>query len=242
MTVALPESFRLVALGSVGSTNAEALRLAADGAPSGTVVWAREQREGRGRRGRRWDSLPGNLYCTVLLRPGVGPAVAAQLSFVAAVALAEALSALAPGAIVALKWPNDILLGSRKMAGILIEAGKGGPVVIGSGVNISSGPPGATFLHEAASRATVESVFSGYAAALEGWLARWRADGFAPVRAAWLERASGLGRPIEVRLAAETLRGTFAELDETGALVLAGAAGTRHIAAGDVFLLPPPSA
>ena len=230
MTVALPRSFRLVALDKVGSTNAEALRLAAGGAPSGTVVWAREQREGRGRRGRRWESPPGNLYCTVLLRPDVAPAASGQLSLVAAVALAEALAALAPGAAVQLKWPNDVLLRGSKIAGILIEAG---------GVNVAGAPPGAAFLQEVAAGVTPESVLAAYAATLGEWLARWRADGFAPVRAAWIGRASGLGRPIEVRLAAETLHGTFAELDESGALVLAGAGGTRHISAGDVFLLSP---
>ena len=239
MTVALPRSFRLVALDKVGSTNAEALRLAAGGAPSGTVVWAREQREGRGRRGRRWESPPGNLYCTVLLRPDVAPAASGQLSLVAAVALAEALAALAPGAAVHLKWPNDVLLRGSKIAGILIEAGEDGAVAVGTGVNVAGAPPGAAFLQEVAAGVTPESVLAAYAATLEEWLARWRADGFAPVRAAWIGRASGLGRPIEVRLAAETLHGTFAELDESGALVLAGAGGTRHISAGDVFLLSP---
>lgn len=119
----LPANFPLIALGDVGSTNDEARRLAAEGAPDGTVVWARSQNAGRGRYGRSWSSPPGNLYVSLLLRPACPPATALQLGFVAAVALGEALDRRVAAAALTFKWPNDVLLDGRKIAGILLEFG-----------------------------------------------------------------------------------------------------------------------
>ena len=235
MTLALPKFFRLIEHARLGSTNEEALRLAAAGAPAGTLVWAREQTAGRGRRGRAWDSPPGNLYCSVVLRPGRGKE-AAQLSFAASVALAEAL-ADAGGLTVRVKWPNDLMAGGSKIAGILLEtAAAGNAVVVGTGVNVRSCPDGATCLANNGSATSVEDVLEAYAPALERWTATWETDGFGPVRTAWLARAAGVGAPIEVRLAAETLSGTFEALDDDGALVLSGGGSRRRITAGDVFL------
>ncbi|MDE0333734.1 MAG: biotin--[acetyl-CoA-carboxylase] ligase, partial [Defluviicoccus sp.] len=125
----LPDGYRLVSLQRTDSTNAEALRRAADGAPHGTVVLAAEQTAGRGRRGRRWLPAPGNLYMTVLVRPPEGSATA-QLSFLAAVALGEAMDRETDFRF---KWPNDLLVGGRKIAGILIEA-DGEAAAVGIGV------------------------------------------------------------------------------------------------------------
>ncbi len=117
----LPPAYQLVALERVASTNDEALRLAAEGAEDGTLVWAREQTGGRGRQGRVWSSPPGNLYFSLVLRPDCAPAEAAQLGFVAGVALGEAIGSVAPPLIdVNYKWPNDLLLNGRKAAGILL--------------------------------------------------------------------------------------------------------------------------
>jgi BirA family biotin operon repressor/biotin-[acetyl-CoA-carboxylase] ligase len=235
VTLALPNFFRLIEHSRLDSTNEEALRLAAAGAPAGTLVWAREQTAGRGRRGRTWDSPLGNLYCSVVLRPGPSKETA-QLSFAAAVALAEAL-ADAGGLMARVKWPNDLMIGGRKIAGILLEKAAGGnAVVAGTGVNVSSCPEGATCLANIGSSAGVTDVLAAYAPALERWIAIWETEGFAPVRASWLARAAGVGSPIEVRLAAETLSGTFEALDDDGALVLSGGGLRRRITAGDVFL------
>jgi len=118
--------FRLHALDTVDSTNDEARRLAAGGAPHGTVVWARRQTVGRGRRGRPWVSEPGNLHCSILLRPACPATIAAQVGFVAANAVALAVAGLLPdGPPVTCKWPNDILVGGRKVAGILLESDVG---------------------------------------------------------------------------------------------------------------------
>src|SRR5206468_1374206 len=132
----------------IGSTNDEATALARAGAGSGTLVWAAEQNTGRGRRGRSWRSPPGNLYLSLVQRPECSPASAAQLGFVAALGLGDAITEL--GLRPSYKWPNDVLVNRRKLAGILLEsemtAGGGLDfVVIGVGVNIAVAPEGVEF-------------------------------------------------------------------------------------------------
>lgn len=236
----MPAGFTLVSLDSVESTNEEALRLARSGAPAGSVVWARRQTAGRGRRGRAWDSPAGNLYCSVVLRPR--SANAAQVSFVAAIAVADALAALGCRVAPTLKWPNDVLMGGRKIGGILLESSpmrrdEVAVTVVGTGVNVATHPDdGSTALRNEGVDVEVETVLSGYLRHLALWLERWQGEGFAPVRTAWLDRATGVGTAIEVRLHTETLPGVFTGLDEDGVLLLETASGLRRISAGDVFL------
>ena len=242
----VPAGFHLVALGDVGSTNDEARRLAGEGAPDGTVLWARSQSAGRGRYGRPWSSPPGNLYVSLLLRPATAPAAAVQLGFVAAVALAEALDRhVAPDAL-ALKWPNDVLLNGRKIAGMLLESATGNDnkldwLILGMGVNLQSFPVGtafpATSLANEGYRAPAPAdVLAGLCRAFAAGRARWAAAGFGPVRAAWLARAYRRGQPIEVRLERERALGVFADLDLSGALVLdLGAGPQRRVTFGEVF-------
>ena len=241
----LPAFFSLVALDSIGSTNEEALRRARDGAAEGTMVGAREQTGGKGRRGRSWASPVGNLYTSLLLRPAVPPAEAAQLGFVAAVALAEAIRPLLPPARrLCCKWPNDLLIDGAKTAGILLETEAAAravkAVVLGMGVNVGNHPADtpyrATSLHACGAGVTVEALLEGLAARLLHWYRLWQSDGFAVVRARWLDFAEGLGGPIEVRLDGATLKGRFAALDGTGALDLELADGRhRLVTAGDGF-------
>jgi len=244
---ALPSFYSLVAYASVDSTNEEAKRLASAGAKSGTLVWAGEQTAGRGRRGRGWVSPVGNLYMSLLLRPECPPAIACQVNFVTSVALAEALAGFLPaGKTVALKWPNDVLVGGAKVSGILLEAAAASDgsvewLVVGVGVNVAAAPTGtpypATSLErEDAAGAGVEAVLEAFAYRFQAGYETWREQGFAPVRARWLARARGLGESIEVRLDRETLRGRFADLDGSGVLALELPDGRRrHIAAGDLF-------
>jgi len=242
----LPEGYRLHHFRAVGSTNDEAKALARAGAPAGTLVWADEQTAGRGRRGRAWASPPGNLYLSLLLRPGGTPAEAAQLGFVVALGLGEALSALAgPALRLGYKWPNDLLADGGKLAGILLESetGAGGRidfVVAGTGVNLISAPPDTEYpatslAAEGVQGVTPQTLLEAFAGCFDAWQHRWQTDGFAPVRAAWLARASGLGSEIRVRLDRATLTGRFLDLDGDGALLLDAADGRRRIAAGDVF-------
>lgn len=241
----LPDFYRLIRCDTIGSTNDEAKRLAQAGAPEGTLVWALEQTAGRGRRGRPWQSPPGNLYLSLLLRPAASAAQAAQLGFVAALALGDALAPSVAGHALRFKWPNDVLLDGSKIAGILLESettasGEIGFVVIGLGANIAFAPSGTEFPATSLaavgiSAVTPSGLLEAFTRQFERWHRRWLAEGFAPVRSAWLARAGGLGEAVQVRLERATLSGRFLDLDEEGALLLEGQDGCRRVAAGEIF-------
>jgi BirA family biotin operon repressor/biotin-[acetyl-CoA-carboxylase] ligase len=245
----LPPAYRLVALDTVDSTNSEAWRRAEQGAEDGTLVWAREQTEARGRRGRRWVSGSGNLFFSLVLRPECSPHEAAQLGFAAALALGDAIGSVAPPMIeVRYKWPNDVLLNDRKGAGILMESKMRGDgvewVILGIGVNLCSHPedldPPATSLYFEGCPSSVAPVdlLESFTRHFMTWVNRWLDDGFAPIRQAWLSHARGLGEAIRVNLPKETLDGRFKDLDADGTLVLEQPDGRiRKIAAGDVYFV-----
>ena len=229
---------------SLGSTNAEALALARAGERSPFWVTAQSQNAGRGRRGSQWVSPPGNLYATLLLTEPSPASAAPQLSFVAALALHDAVAQCAPalGPSLAVKWPNDLLLGMAKLAGILIEGGNEPAfvVAIGIGVTCASHPPGtpypATDLGEADALVAPQQLFAALSGAMDRRLEQWSAGhGFAAIRADWLKRAAGLGKPIRVRLPERELSGRFEGLDESGRLLLAGEGGVTVVTAGEVF-------
>jgi BirA family biotin operon repressor/biotin-[acetyl-CoA-carboxylase] ligase len=242
----LPPGFRLLSFAELDSTNEEAKRQAVRGAPADLIVWARAQTAGRGRRGRSFISPRGNLYMSLLLRPGRPAALAAQLSFAGALAVGEAVRELLPdGASLAYKWPNDVLVDGRKLSGILLEsqAAAGGRLdwlVVGIGVNLVSFPENveypATSLAASSGRSvSVEDMLEMVAERFHAWYERWRDAGFSPLRAAWLAGAGDLGSEIRVRLQGSERCGRFAGLDEEGALLLENATGQHSIAAGDVF-------
>jgi BirA family transcriptional regulator, biotin operon repressor / biotin---[acetyl-CoA-carboxylase] ligase len=243
----LPPGYVLHAFDRIESTNDEARRLAEQGVAAGVVVVAAEQLKGRGRHGRVWHSPPGNLYASLLLRPDCSIADAAQLSLVASLALAEALVGLAPpGADVRVKWPNDVLVRGAKAAGLLLESAAGAGervawVVVGSGVNIASAPadtpyPATALSYEGFAPLAPLDLLARYLGALDGWLARWRAGGFAAVRPAWLARGCGVGDQVRLRLATGELTGRFLDVTEQGAL-LVGQDGDRRrqITAGELI-------
>lgn len=236
----LSPPFRLEQRDKIDSTNDEARRLAAAGFGHGTVVCAVEQSAGRGRRGRAWMSPPGNLHCSILLERGPVPAAAPQLTFVAAVALRDALADLALTVDFRVKWPNDVLCAGAKIAGMLLEQA-GDFIILGVGVNVVAHPDQAlypaTSLAKAGSGADCHDVLAGFCERLGHWYDIWRAEGFAPIRRAWLEVAVGLGQPVTARLADETvLEGRFAGLAPDGALEMADENNhIRRILAGDVF-------
>jgi BirA family transcriptional regulator, biotin operon repressor / biotin---[acetyl-CoA-carboxylase] ligase len=243
----LPPGYRLLCYDSIGSTNDEAKHLARDGAPEGTLIWALEQRDGRGRRGRTWISPRGNLYLSLILRPDCPVNSAAQLGFVAALAVGGALRAILPriGGL-AYKWPNDVLIDGRKIAGVLLESETVAPerlsfVVVGVGVNLTVAPQGTEFpatsiMEEGFGEVVAEVMLEGFAAHFRSWNMRWQAEGFAPVRAAWLGAgAIARGEPIRVRLDALGLCGRFLDIDHEGNLLLDCAGECRRIAAGEVF-------
>jgi BirA family transcriptional regulator, biotin operon repressor / biotin---[acetyl-CoA-carboxylase] ligase len=242
----LPQGYRLVSFDSIGSTNDEAKRLARGGAPEGTLVWALEQTAGRGRRGRIWVSARGNLYASLILRPDCPAARAAQLGFVTALALGDALRATLPGIEgVSYKWPNDVLVRGRKLAGILLESetGAGGGlafVVVGIGVNLVTSPrevefPATSAAEEGFAPPSPSALVGEFTEHFQSWLKRWRMAGFAPVRTAWLAHATSLGEVIAVRLEEATLHGRFVDIDHEGSLLLETPEGHRCISAGEIF-------
>lgn len=234
----LPDGWRLVALQSVGSTNDEAARLADGGASEGTVIWAREQTGGRGRRGRRWTSPAGNLYCSTVLRPDCPAPRAAELGFVAALAVADIVPT---ERTVRVKWPNDVLVDGGKVAGILPESaigqdGKAQHVVMGIGVNVGFAPTLPEMRYPAAMLGgTVEGVLERLTAALAERLGQWRRAGFEAIRSAWLARAGPIGLDVDVKLGEELVRGRFAGIDGDGALLLETPTGRRKIVAGELL-------
>jgi BirA family transcriptional regulator, biotin operon repressor / biotin---[acetyl-CoA-carboxylase] ligase len=244
-----PEAYARHVLAEVDSTNSEAARLAPR-LTQPTWIMARRQTAARGRRGRAWVSPEGNFAATLVMRPAGDPAAAALRSFVAALALADALRDLCgPGVTIALKWPNDVLLNGGKVAGILLEsAGQGGQVshlAIGIGVNLVGAPPveavepGATkpvsVLGETGMRLTQDEMLDHLAAAFARWEAQLVTYGFGPIRTAWLNRAARLGQTITARTTTETITGRFDSLAEDGALVLQTEGGRRTIPAADIF-------
>jgi BirA family biotin operon repressor/biotin-[acetyl-CoA-carboxylase] ligase len=240
--------FRLAVHDVLGSTNSEALAQGRDGDTGPLWVVAREQRAGRGRRGREWVSAPGNLYATLLLADPAPAETAPQLAFVAGLAVHDAIVACAREVVerLTLKWPNDVLHANRKLAGMLIEseiaAGKLA-VAVGIGINCRHHPPEtlfpATDLAAAGSQVSPENLFGALSRTMMSRLAQWKCGtGFAAIRADWLARASGLGREIAVRLPGHDLNGHFEGLDEAGRLLLRSADGKlQTITAGDIFPL-----
>jgi BirA family biotin operon repressor/biotin-[acetyl-CoA-carboxylase] ligase len=241
-----PATFRHIALAETGSTNAEALALARSGERGPLWITAARQTQGRGRRGNAWFSLAGNLHASLLLTAPCTPEKAPQLSFVAALALHDAVSVCAPqvAPMLALKWPNDLLLASAKVAGILIEGESDAvfAVVIGFGVNCAEHPEGmpypATDLAAAGSKVAPAALLEALTAAMEQRLAQWsRGVGFAAIRADWLARAAGLGQEISVRLPEREFTGRFEGLDEEGGLLVMQPGGVSAVRAGEVFAL-----
>jgi BirA family biotin operon repressor/biotin-[acetyl-CoA-carboxylase] ligase len=235
----------------VGSTSDVAKELAEDGAGHGEVVVADAQTAGRGRRGRTWVSPPGrNLYFSAILRPELPPHRAPELTLVASVAMCEAVRQSGVEAA-GIKWPNDILVGGRKLAGILTEMAAEPDrvqwVVIGVGVNVNLSPEDlpeelrgeATSLRIEKGSEVPRALFAAACfARLEEWVERHAEEGFAPVRDAWRRLSVTLGREVLVRTGDRELRGVAEDIDDSGSLVIRPPGGPpTTVLAGDVTLL-----
>jgi BirA family biotin operon repressor/biotin-[acetyl-CoA-carboxylase] ligase len=235
----------------IDSTNTRARQLAEGGAPEGAIVIAEKQTHGRGRLGRSWISPAFvNLYFSLVLRPQLPPAYAAQITLVAAVALADAVArfSLDPPAI---KWPNDILVGGKKLAGILTESSvaleRVNYVILGIGVNINFAH--AMMPEPIRGRATSLMECAGQVVSREAFLERLIQDlyrcygilreaGFNPIARRWEEYFSLRGKPVRVEMGDDTLAGVAKGIDNDGALLVEGERGQIHrILAGDVIPL-----
>ncbi len=240
-----------------GSTNADMLALAEQGAAEGMWLRAGRQTGGRGRMGRSWESPDGNLYCSTLVRVGPHDPVPHTLALVAANAVHALVAPLCgtggPSASVGgqagggpgnakIKWPNDILVDGAKIAGILLER-VGDAIVIGIGINVTGHPTGldrpvTSLAAQGAGDLEAGALLERLSALFAHWLGIWRAQGLDPVRTHWLLNAHPPGTPMRVALPdGEVVEGAFDTLDRQGMLILRLANGeSRAIHAGDVHL------
>ncbi len=229
---------------TLDSTNAEAMRQGLAGVRGPKWILALAQTSARGRRGRSWSMGAGNFAATLLMSVAGGPGQAALRSFVAALALRDAFVACTGRAeAFTLKWPNDVLLHGRKLAGILLES-SGRHLCIGIGVNLAA-VPDVTDLEAGALKPVSlresfgvsiapEEFLELLAPAFAGWEAKLAGEGFAPVRAAWLLGAAKLGERISAKLPNQSYHGIFETIDDTGALVLATDTGRVTLPAAEV--------
>ncbi len=238
-----PEGVDRKVYASLDSTNSEAGRIAA-GLTRPTWVLAHAQTAARGRRGREWVFPEGNFAASLVMR-GQGPMEHWALrSFVAALALAEALDGYTGRPeMLALKWPNDVLLQGGKLAGILLET-SGAHLTVGIGVNLVAAPSVAeveehavapvSLLGETGLRVSPDALLTPLAARFAHHEAALVTYGFAPIRTAWLARAARLGQPIRARIGNTTEHGVFRDVDAGGNLVLETPKGLRAIPAAEV--------
>jgi BirA family biotin operon repressor/biotin-[acetyl-CoA-carboxylase] ligase len=233
---------QLYVFGALPSTNAAVRGLAQKGAGEGTVVVADSQTAGRGRLDRPWYSPPGvNLHVSVLFRPPFHPREATRFSFIASLALSDALVGL--GLSPAIKWPNDVLLAGKKVAGAFVECATRGDeidfLILGMGVNVNVevaalrealGPAGlyATSVREVAGREVDRNVLAAaYLGRLDAWAARYRTDGAQSILTAWRDRDIVTDCRIEARGAADAVTGRALGVDGLGHLVLEVSPGRR---------------
>ncbi|SFA72274.1 BirA family transcriptional regulator, biotin operon repressor / biotin-[acetyl-CoA-carboxylase] ligase [Poseidonocella pacifica] len=240
-----PDGYGRRILDEVDSTNAEAARIAPDLSGPEWILGLK-QNAGRGRRGRAWVMPSGNFAATLVLQPPGPQATWALRSFVAALALHDALVDVTGGPeCFALKWPNDVLLNGGKLAGILLEGLGARHLAIGIGVNLADIPAGGELPEGALAPVSLLSG-TGVTIAPETFLEYLAASyaererelvtyGFAPIRAAWLERAARLGQEIVARTATSETRGLFDTIDEEGYLLLKTDSGPCRIAAADIY-------
>jgi BirA family transcriptional regulator, biotin operon repressor / biotin---[acetyl-CoA-carboxylase] ligase len=252
---AISAGYRLAAFDQIGSTNAEALLRARDGETGPKWFVTSEQTAGRGRRHRAWIAPRGNLASSILEVIEISPSVAATLGFAAGLALESALQRVSVEASLrsagsdhmkfALKWPNDVLAGRQKLAGILLEAEAVGDnrlaVVVGIGTNVVAAPEGtptpATSLAALGVQIGAEELFAALSDAWTEYRGIWdNGRGFGDIRKRWLERAAGLGERVAIQTGNSVIEGTFDTLDETGCMIVRAPDGRRlPVTAGDVY-------
>ena len=246
----LPPHYELLQLDHVDGVMQEAARRAREGAEEGTLVWALEQGDARTRRGHRWYSPPGNLYCALILRPDFPNQQCGQLAYVAALAAGSALAGLlSPMTGLRYRWPGELLINDLRAGEIMLAASGAGSdpyqwLAIGVMINVEQHPPNPepeefNSVHASgAPEVTVVEVLDGFAAHFLHWINRWAEDGFEPVARQWQLRADGIGEELQLCIGDEELCGRFVEVDAQGKLLmLTSAQVERRISVNEYFAL-----
>ena len=244
----LPAHYELVHLERVVSVVEEAERLASDGAEEGTLIWASEQTDARTRWGHQWYSPPGNLYCSLILRPDFPDASCGQLAYVTVLSVGSALAGLLePMTGLRYGWPTDIHINDLKAGQIILSTAPGASdpfqwLTLSVMINVALHPPNPepemfNSVHASGSpEVRVEELLEGFGRQFLSWINRWAEEGFEPIGRLWQQRADGLGEPFRLRLADETLSGTFVEIDAAGRLVMeSDEGGERRVSVGEYF-------
>lgn len=235
----LPGFINIIRKEITGSTNEDIALLAKQNAEAWTVVQALEQNSGRGRHGKTWDSQRGNLFMSLLLRPAVGSRRWGELSFLSAVAVATILSVYINSQRIEVKWPNDVLINGKKIAGILLEVlnfgAKAPAVVVGIGINISKKPKEfeypVTCIQDYKNEITSsDEVLTSLLHSIVHWFRIWENDGFDMIRTEWMKRAYKLDGTVEVEgKNGSSAKFKFKGIDAEGAMLLDDENGTRNL-------------
>lgn len=247
--LSLLNDYHLLSFDTIDSTNEEAKRLAANGASHGAVIWAKEQTHGKGRAGRNWESISGNLFVTVLLQPGCDIAIIPQLTYVASLAAYHTIHDILPEpSSLSLKWPNDVLIDNKKVAGILLESfivpgDDQRWVAVGVGMNIDASPqhvefPATSLKEEGVEIISAKIVLSRYIHCFVETYNQWSKRGFTAIKRQWADAAWSIGKEVKVSLPQEEVQGIFKGIDSEGGLILQlTPTQKRIIHAGDMFAL-----
>ena len=241
---------KIICFKSIDSTNSAAFRLAEEGAADGTVVIADAQTRGKGRLGREWASPDGvNLYCSVILRPALPPMAAPQLTFLSVIAVARAVEQ-ATSLVPMIKWPNDILIGGKKIAGLLnemsAETEKVNFIVLGIGVNVNMHPdqfpaelrhPASSLLVEGGEPVNRNSFVRLLLRELDALYDVYLREGYGPIRDEWQSRSQMRGRRVTVTCQDHVISGVVSGIDDIGALILDVDGREERVLSGDVKIL-----
>lgn len=242
------KKYNLLIFDEIDSTNSEAIRLAKSAVTGNFLIWAKSQKAGRGRYGREWHSPIGNLYMSLLLDEDIDIINQAQLSFVTSIAVYETIEFLAQNhnrqLDIQLKWPNDVLINGKKIAGILLESIRVGGksyLIIGLGINIANSPkniekPATSLLAQGLDTQSVDEVLNIFVNSFDKHFVDWNQSGFTKTRLSWLEKAANLGKIITIDDGRNKISGKFNDIDSVGNIrIILDTGEVKSLSTGEVF-------
>lgn len=248
MNLSWLKKYNLLIFDEIDSTNSEAMRLAKSGVSGNFIIWAQSQVAGRGRSGKNWQSKPGNFYVSLLLSHNIEPEVQPELSFITALAVFDTIDFFAKKEPLHLnlsvKWPNDLMIGHKKVAGILLESvniAGNHYLIIGIGINIKNSPqnidkPTTSLLEQELYSADAGRVLDIFIRQFDRYLAQWQNKGFAKTRQEWLKHAYKLNEVVIVDDGKNRISGKFKDIDMKGGMVIQLPSGQMcSLSAGEVF-------